>query len=86
MQTTFDPTIIKVTHHAEKRLDGRGFTRQLLNAVLLSPESVYLAGRKYPGQIRIQGEGMSIAFDPRTQTVVTVFFNTKLDPNYRGKK
>jgi hypothetical protein len=81
MQTSFDPTNVTVSAHAHKRLGERGFSRAALLAVLASPESVY-AAHKYPGQLRVQGNGMSIAFDPKTQTVVTVFFNTTLDPNY----
>jgi hypothetical protein len=84
MQTTFNPDIIDTSRHARKRLSERGFTQEVLDEVLANPESVY-AAHKFPGQLRIQGKGMSIAFDPETQTVVTVFFNTTLDPNWRPK-
>lgn len=86
MQTTFDPTRIRVSRHASERLAQRGFSLALLAEVLRNPESVYAAHKAaYAGQVRIQGKGMSIAFDPQTQTIITVFFNTILDPN-GGKK
>lgn len=88
MQTNFDLNKIRVTNHAKERIAQRGFTLALLGEVLRNPESVYEAHKpEYKGQLRINGKGMSITFDPTTQTVITVFFNTKLDEDYhkRGK-
>lgn len=83
MQTNFNPNRIRYSKHARKRVEERGFTMAALHAVLLNPESVYEAHKaEYKGQLRINGNGMSISFDPSTQTVITVFFNGMLDPDY----
>lgn len=87
MQTTFDPNRIRITRHARERIEERGFTLALLHSVLTAPESVYEAKKaQYAGQLRINGKGMSVTFDPKTQTVITVFFNTILDPHYNERK
>lgn len=88
MQTTFDLNRIRISRHAKDRVAERGFSLAVLAEVLRNPESVYEAHKaEYKGQLRINGKGMSISFDPTSQTVITVFFNTKLDEDYdkRGK-
>lgn len=86
MQTTFDLNKVRLTKHARDRVQQRGFSLAVLAEVLRNPESVYEAHKaEYKGQLRINGKGMSVTFDPKTQTIITVFFNTILDPN-GGKK
>lgn len=82
MESNFRPEEFRITRHARERLDQRGFALTTLFAVLRSPESVY-ESKKFPGQLRVNGEGMCAAVDPVKKTVITVFFNTQLDPNWK---
>jgi hypothetical protein len=86
VQTNFNLNNIRVSKHAKDRIAERGFTLAILAEVLRNPESVYEAHKaQYAGQLRINGKGMSVSFDPKTQTVITVFFNTILDPDYPNR-
>lgn len=82
MQTHFIPENFTITRHARERLEQRGFTIAMLHAVLRSPEKVY-ESRKFAGQLRVVGGEMCAAVDPVRMVIVTVFFDQKLDPNWK---
>lgn len=79
-----DTTTVQISTHAKERLADRGFTLDLLLNTLRHPETVYEAHKaEYKGQWRVNGNGMSIAYDPSKRMVITVFFNGRLDPNWK---
>jgi hypothetical protein len=84
MDTHFNPEEYRVTKHAMDRLTQRGFTLAMLHAALEWPEKVYMS-KKFDGQLRVVSGEMCIPIDPKTKTVITVFFDQRLDEeNYKG--
>ena len=82
METNFTPEQYKVTRHARERLEQRGFTLAMLFAALRDPETVY-ESKKYEGQLRVTAGEMCACVDPKKKVIVTVFFNGRLDPNWK---
>jgi hypothetical protein len=84
MDTHFNPEEYRVTKHARDRLAQRGFTLAMLYTALQWPEKVYMS-KKFDGQLRVVSGEMCIPIDPKTKTVITVFFDQRLDEeNYKG--
>lgn len=90
-----DPLIrgkrLSMNSHSIKQSMDKGFDPETIRETFNNPERVYPNGRKYPGQVRITGNGICIVAAPNTRnsgslTIVTVYLDDVTTPPREDQK
>lgn len=71
-----------LSKHAIDRMTDRGMTMETLIDILLNPSVTY-ESNKFPGQMRYVKGDYCVCVDPIRKTIPTLFYNGRLDPNWK---
>lgn len=71
MESTENYTL-KLTAHARKQMEAKGFTQESINGMFTAPENIY-PNKKFEGQFRVVGNGICLVGQPMTDRTFLVF-------------